>query len=130
IDDRRLSIAFERSGKFRGSTRREASLEIGFVPTSRGARLLGDVTHVRLGARLPEPAEPRPLLAARALDAIAADDVLMRGRWMSPAVIAWLRTDPPRAAERYASLVALPADAPPPVAALFGATDAEPATPG
>jgi len=122
LDDRRLRVAFEHAGKFRGSPRRSATLELSFVPTARGARLLGDVTHIRLGARIPAVTEPRPLLAAAALHADALDDAaLMRGRWMSPALHAWIRADPPRAGERYAMVAALPPEPPPPVGALFGA---------
>ena len=118
IDDRRLVITFARAGRFRGSAPRLATLDVVFVPTARGAQLLGDVTHVRIGARVPAAGEPRPLLSPAAWRS-ADDAALMRARWMSPVVLAWLREDPARAAERYALVDSLPADPPPPVAPLF-----------
>ena len=126
VDDRRLVVAFTRAGRFRGSEPRLATLEIVFVPTARGAQLLGDVTHVRLGARAPAAGDPRPLLSAAALRSTDEAE-LMRGRWMSRAVLAWLREDPAHAVERYALIDALPPDPPPPVAPLFQAANAVPA---
>ncbi len=127
-DDRRLAIALERAGRFRGSPPRHAVLEISFVPAARGARLRGDGGESRMGARLPPASEPRPLLEEAALArALREDDrpALLRGRWMSGPVIEWLRAAPANAAERYASLAALPAETPPCLGPLFVADDAE-----
>ena len=119
IDDRRLVITFAHPGKFRGSAPRRATLEIAVMPSARGAQLLGDVTHVRLGARLPARAEPRPLLSLDAL--LSGDDAqLMRGRWMSPAILAWLKAEHARAPELYTLIDSLPSDPPPSVGPLFG----------
>jgi hypothetical protein len=127
-DDRRLTVALERTGKFRGSPPRHGVLDISFVPAARGARLRGDGGESRMGSRLPPLSEPRPLLDPGALTRALRDDdrpALLRGRWMSAPVVEWLRTDPARAAERYAALAALPAEAPPCVGPLFAGDDTE-----
>ncbi len=129
-DDRRLTIALVRAGRFRGSPERRATLEISFVPAARGARLRGDGGETRIGARLPPAGEPRPVLTATSLERTLRDDdraALLGGRWMSAPVIEWLRAEPARAAERYAAICALPQQAPPCVGPLFGRQVAAPA---
>ena len=112
-DDRRLVVHFEKMGKFRGSAAREATLEISFFPPSRGAVLREGGSHrlAVVGARLPAPREPRPLLTAEQLRAAAEtrdERLLLEGRWVSPLVARWLLGDPATLGERYAWLCALP----------------------
>ncbi|HEX6536333.1 MAG TPA: NFACT RNA binding domain-containing protein [Gemmatimonadaceae bacterium] len=108
-DDRRLVIELARPGKFRGSAERRAWLEISALPTARGA-LLRDAGGTRLaavGGRLPPPARPRPLAEPGEIErAVAAGalDAMLRFRWMSPAVAAWLAAEPSCAEERYREL--------------------------
>ncbi|MGH7719421.1 MAG: hypothetical protein ACREON_11335, partial [Gemmatimonadaceae bacterium] len=46
VDDRRMTIHFEKPGKFRGSPSRHATLEVSMVPTARGAALRGEGNRV------------------------------------------------------------------------------------
>ncbi len=131
-DDRRLTISLVRAGRFRGSPERRATLEISFVPAARGARLRGDGGETRIGARLPPAGEPRPVLAGASLEGALRDDdraALLGGRSMSAPVIEWLRAEPARAAERYATICALPDDPPACVGPLFGTLAAAPDAP-
>lgn len=95
IDDRRLVIRLEKHGKFRGSQTRKAALDVSVVPTSRGAVLMDESGHrlAALGAKLPPPSDPRPLLTPAELRHAADDrnpDLLLQGRWMSPLLARWL----------------------------------------
>ncbi len=121
-DDRHLVILLERVGKFRGSPARRASVEVSFLPTAYGARLRGEAGESRMGARLPAPGAPRPVLGDGELArAIGAPDraALLKGRWMSAAVIAWLSAEPALAVDRYRDLCRLPETPPPPVGPLW-----------
>jgi hypothetical protein len=112
-DDRRLVIHLTKPGKFRGSPVREAELVISVVPHARGAALLGRDGHRfgAIGSPVPPRGEPRPLLAPEALQAAAESgngSALMSGRWIGPAVVAWLLSTPEEIVDRYARIAALP----------------------
>ena len=109
-DDRRIVIELARSGRFKGSPERRATLTVSALPTARGAELRDEGGHrlSTLGARIPPAAEPRPIppLAEITRAARAADDhSLLGARWMSAAVARWLVSDPELAAERYALIL-------------------------
>jgi hypothetical protein len=113
VDERFIELACERTGRFRGSPVRRARLLISVIPAARGA-LLEDANGRRLtsiGARLPELAQPRPVLETTTVEgAVRAgdEDRLLAGRWMSPALARWLIEEPDRAAERYRTVCELP----------------------
>ena len=105
-DDRRIVIELTRSGRFKGSPERRATLTVSALPTARGAELRDGGGHrlATLGARIPPAADPRPVppLAEITRAARAGDDhALLGARWMSAVVARWLVNDPELAAERY-----------------------------
>jgi hypothetical protein len=110
VDDRRIVVELARPGRFKGSPERRATLTVSALPTARGAELRDAGGHrlATLGARIPPPAEPRPVPSASeiARAAQAGDDrALLGARWMSSAVVRWLIGEPERAAERYALIL-------------------------
>lgn len=105
-DDRRLIITLLRPGRFKGSAERRAELVVSAVPRARGALLrdAGGAKLATVGAELPPPVEPRPVLSDDALTgAVHAGDLaaLLAGRWMSPFIARWMIANPDRASERY-----------------------------
>lgn len=115
-DERRLMIRCERVGKFRGSASKRGDIEVSFIPNARGARVR-DARHslATIGVALPLVADPRPVLDdATVRTAVTArdDGVLLRGRWMSPAVSRALLAQPERALDLYRLIVSLPAASP------------------
>src|SRR5690348_12674255 len=94
-DDRRLVVRLEKPGKFRGSTTRTAVLEVSVIPTARGALVRDEGGHrmASMGAMLPPPSTPRPMLTTAELERAAErrePDALLHGRWMSPLLARWL----------------------------------------
>jgi hypothetical protein len=113
IDDRRLELHVERSGKFRGSRVRRAVLAMSFIPAARGAALAdGGHRIATIGTMPVHTSEPRRLLTQEEVrHAVSGTDTaaLLRGRWMSPALARWLvHVGPARAAELYEALTRLP----------------------
>jgi len=117
-DDRRLVVRLEKPGKFRGSTTRTAVLQVSVIPTARGALVRDEGGHrmASMGAMLPPPSTPRPMLTTAELERAAErrePDALLHGRWMSPLLARWLvRAGPVRAPELYAALCELPSAEP------------------
>ncbi|MFN2398324.1 MAG: NFACT RNA binding domain-containing protein [Gemmatimonadaceae bacterium] len=112
VDDRRLEVAIERRGKFRGSSRKLTTLGISLVPRAFGALLRDAGGHklAAIGTALPSPVIPRPVLDEMALNraASAADmDSLLHGRWISRPIALWLVSNPDTAVERYRMLCEL-----------------------
>lgn len=110
VDDRRIVVELMRSGRFKGSPERRATLTVSALPTARGAELRDAGGHrlAVLGARIPPPAEPRPVPAALEISLAAAagdEQALLHARWTSGAVARWLMREPERAAERYALII-------------------------
>jgi hypothetical protein len=106
VDDRRIVVELTRPGRFKGSPERRATLTVSALPTARGAELRDAGGHrlATLGARIPPPAEPRPVPAAPELEraARAGDErALLGARWTSGVVVRWVIGEPERAAERY-----------------------------
>jgi len=114
IDDRRLTIRFEKPGKFKGSSSQRATLDMSVIPTVRGALLVTEGGHrmAAFGAKLPPLSEPRPVLTSDELHRAAAahdPDALMHGRWLSPILARRLsEMNGSAAVEAYARICALP----------------------
>ncbi|HJU89640.1 MAG TPA: NFACT RNA binding domain-containing protein [Gemmatimonadaceae bacterium] len=113
LDERIISITLERPGKFRGSPTRQAVLDVSFIPSARGAtlRAVGGNVLASVGARRRRASSPRPELAAdEVARAVHERDVeaLLRGRWMSGHLAAWLIAHPESAAERYGYVASRP----------------------
>jgi len=116
VDERRFVIHAQRAGKFRGSRTRNATIEISFIPTARGAHVReARHTLATIGGPLPAVAEPRPILddtaIRRAVDEGDAS-ALVRGRWMSGEICDALLAQPERAVELYRWIASLPPAAP------------------
>lgn len=112
VDDRRIVVRLIKPGKFRGSAARGADLSVSLRPNARGAALVGNGGHRfgAVGAPLPTPVEPRPLLSEEMLHAAAAAGdahALLQGRWMSTVIAKWLLSEPGMVVERYERIVAL-----------------------
>lgn len=113
LDERTITVSLERTGKFRGSPTRAATLEISLIPSARGAsaRAVGGNVLASIGSRSRRNATARPELNAVEIErAVHARDVeaLLRGRWMSGHLAAWLIAHPARAPDDYRLLAALP----------------------